>query len=178
MTTKSQTTKTTKPKFKRIVLHHTAGVYKPNAVDRAHYHFLIDQYGVVHKGDYEPEDNLDCTDNHYAPHTGGGNTGAIGIALCGNYGFTLTAKQSLYPLTREQFEAMWRLSAELCLQYGLKPSDVITHAYFGLTHPGTTSAGKIDIIYVPYNNFYGIEKVNKLCQEKVNWYYQKLKSQA
>ncbi len=173
MATKSQTTK---PKFKRIVLHWTAGTYKPNAVDRAHYHFLIDQYGVVHKGDYKPEDNLDCTDGHYAPHTGGGNTGAIGIALCGNYGWTLTAKQSLYPLTREQFEAMWKLSAELCLQYNLKPEDVVTHAYFGLTHPNTTSAGKIDIIHIPYNNLYGIEKVNNLCQEKVKYYYLKLKS--
>lgn len=177
MTTKSQTTKA-KPKFKRIVLHWTAGTYKPNAIDKAHYHFLIDQYGVVHKGDYKPEDNLDCTDGRYAPHTGGGNTGAIGIALCGNYGFTLTAKQSLYPLTREQFEAMWKLSAELCLQYNLKPEDVVTHAYFGLTHPETTSAGKIDIIHIPYNNLYGIEKVNKLCQEKINWYYLKAKTQS
>lgn len=175
MATKSQTTK---PKFKRIVLHWTAGTYKPNAIDKAHYHFLIDQYGVVHKGDYKPEDNLDCTDGHYAPHTGGGNTGAIGIALCGNYGFTLTAKQSLYPLTREQFEAMWKLSAELCLKYNLKPTDCVTHAYFGLTHPETTSAGKIDIIHIPYNNLYGIEKVNKLCQEKINWYYLKAKTQS
>lgn len=170
----TKTTKSTKPKFKRIVLHWSSGTYKPNEVDRAHYHFLIDQYGVIHKGDYEPEDNLDCTDGHYAPHTGGGNTGAIGIALCGNFGFTLTAKQSLYPLTREQFEAMWKLSAELCHQYNLKPTDVVTHAYFGLTHPNTTSAGKIDIIHIPYNNLYGIEKVNKLCQEKVNYYYQKI----
>ena len=177
MATKSQTTKTTKPKFKRIVLHWTAGTYKPNAIDRAHYHYLIDQYGIVHAGDFEPEDNLDCKDGKYAQHCGGGNTGAIGIALCGNYGFTLTAKQSLYPLTREQFEAMWKLSAELCIRYNLKPSDVITHAKFGLDNPNTTSAGKIDIIYVPYNNFYGIEKVNKLCQEKCNWYYQKLKEQ-
>ena len=177
MTTNTKTAKA-KPKFKRIVLHHTAGTYKPNAIDKAHYHFLIDQYGVVHKGDYEPEDNLDCTDGHYAPHTGGGNTGAIGIALCGNYGFTLTAKQSLYPLTREQFEAMWKLSAELCLEYNLKPTDCITHAYFGLTHPETTSAGKIDIIHIPYNNLYGIEKVNKLCQEKINWYYLKAKTQS
>lgn len=176
MATKSQTTKA-KPKFKRIVLHWTAGTYKPNAIDKAHYHFLIDQYGVVHKGDYEPEDNLDCTDGHYAPHTGGGNTGAIGIALCGNYGFTLTAKQSLYPLTREQFEAMWKLSAELCLEYNLKPTDCITHAYFGLTHPETSSAGKIDIIHIPYNNLYGVEKVNKLCQEKIQWYYDKAESQ-
>ena len=177
MTTNTKTTKA-KPKFKRIVLHWTAGTYKPNAIDKAHYHFLIDQYGVVHKGDYEPEDNLDCKDNHYAPHTGGGNTGAIGIALCGNIGFTLTAKQSLYPLTKEQFEAMWKLSAELCLEYNLKPTDCITHAYFGLTHPETSSAGKIDIIHIPYNNLYGIEKVNKLCQEKINWYYLKAKNQS
>lgn len=166
--------KTTKSKFKRIVLHWTGGGYKPNAIDLSHYHFLIDQFGIVHKGKFEPEDNLNCLDNKYAPHCGGGNTGAIGIALCGNAGFTLTTKQSPYPLTHEQFEACWKLCAELCHQYKLKPSDVITHAYFGLTNPGTSSAGKIDIIYIPYNNLYGIEKVNKLCQDKVRWYYEKM----
>ena len=177
MATNTKTTKA-KPKFKRIVLHHTGGVYKPNATDLAHYHYLIDQYGVVYKGTHEPEDNLDCTDGNYAPHCGGGNTGAIGIALCGNWGWTLTAKQSLYPLTHQQFEAMWRLSAELCLRYGLKPTDVITHAKFGKDNPNTSSGGKVDIIHIPYNNLFGIEEVNKLCQEKVNYYYQKLKSQA
>lgn len=156
----------------------TAGVYKPNTTDLSHYHYLIDQYGVVYKGTHEPEDNLDCTDGNYAQHCGGGNTGAIGIALCGNWGWTLTAKQSLYPLTHQQFEAMWRLSAELCLRYGLKPTDVITHAKFGKDNPNTSSGGKVDIIHIPYNNLFGIEEVNKLCQEKISWYYNKLKSQA
>lgn len=163
-----------KSKFKRIVLHWTAGTYRPNTTDLAHYHYLIDQYGVVYKGKFEPEDNLDCSDGKYAQHTGGGNTGAIGIALCGNWGFTLTAKQSMYPLTHEQFEAMWKLCAELCHRYKLKPSDCITHAEFGKQNPNTSSNGKIDICYIPYNNFFGIEKVGNLCREKITWYYQKM----
>lgn len=154
----------------------TAGTYKPNDIDLSHYHYLINHNGSIFEGKYKPEDNLDCTDGHYAQHCGGGNTGAIGITLCGNIGWTPTMRASSCPLTHQQFESMWKLSAELCLKYNLKPKDCITHAYFGLKNPSTTSAGKIDIIYIPYNNLYGIEEVNKLCQEKINWYYQKLKN--
>lgn len=171
-------TKTTKPKFKRIVLHWTAGTYRPNKTDLSHYHFLIDYNGNVIKGDYQPEDNLNCKDGKYAQHCGGGNTGAIGIALCGNIGWSQTMKHSSCPLTHQQFESMWRLCAMLCHQYNLKPTDCITHAKFGKDNPTTTSAGKIDIIHIPYNNLYGIEEVNKLSQEKINWYYQKLKNQV
>ena len=168
--------KTTKPKFKRIVLHHTAGVYKPNDIDLSHYHYLINHNGQIFEGKYKPEDNLDCKDGKYAPHCGGGNTGAIGIALCGNIGWTTSQRHSACPLTHQQFEAMWKLCAELCIKYNLKPENVVTHAKFGKDNPNTTSYGKIDIIHIPYNNLYGVEEVNKLCQDKINWYYLKLKN--
>ena len=67
--------------FKNIVLHWTAGNYKPSAVDLLHYHYVVDKDGMVHTGKYTPNDNLNCTDGRYAAHCGGGNTGRIGIAI-------------------------------------------------------------------------------------------------
>lgn len=170
------TNKTTKPKFKNIVLHWTASTYKLTPTIKDSYHFIIDQYGKVYEGTFKPEDNLNCKDGVYAPHCGSGNTGRIGIGLLGMWGYKKN-QPSLYPITHKQIEAMEKLSAELCVKYNLLPEDVITHAEFGTTHPGTTSAGKIDICYIPYNNLYGIKKVANFLRDKVNWYYSKLKKE-
>ena len=69
--------------MKRIILHWTAGAYQPNSTDYEHYHYLVTGDGLVVKGKYKPEDNKNCNDGKYAAHTGGGNTGSIGIAMCG-----------------------------------------------------------------------------------------------
>mgnify|MGYP003620530055 FL=1 len=58
----------------KIIIHWTAGAPVPNAVDKEHYHFIIDQEGKAHIGNYKPEDNINCKDGKYARHTGGGNT--------------------------------------------------------------------------------------------------------
>ena len=68
--------------MKRIILHWTAGANEPNNTDYQHYHYLVNGNGVVVKGKYNPEDNLNCNDGKYAQHTGGGNTGSIGVAMC------------------------------------------------------------------------------------------------
>lgn len=67
--------------MKRIILHWTAGSYQPNHTDFEHYHYLVNGQGLVIEGKYKPEDNLDCTDGKYAQHTGGGNTGSIGVSI-------------------------------------------------------------------------------------------------
>ena len=74
----------------KIILHWTAGKYKPNGIDRIHYHFLFDDMGHKYTGRFKPEDNLNCKDGFYAEHCGGSNTGAIGIALCGMMDFKNT----------------------------------------------------------------------------------------
>ena len=69
-----------------------------------------------------------------------GNTGNIGIAVCGML-------DSRYPINRKQIEACCKKVAELSKKYGISISskNILTHAEFGNTHPSTTSYGKIDI---------------------------------
>ena len=153
----------------RITIHWTAGTYIPNEVDRRSYHFLIDGEGKVHKGKYKPEDNINCQDGVYARHCGGGNTGNIGIALCGMY-------SQDYPIKRIQLEAACKLAAQLCDKYGIRITNknVVTHAEFGKQHPHTTSAGKIDIVNLPCVAVYGVDNVGNWIRNKVQWYRQHL----
>ena len=155
--------------FKGIIIHWTGSTYTPNACDKSHYHFLIDGKGKVISGKYKPEDNLDCKDGVYAPHCGGGNTGRIGVALCGRY-----SKE--YPIKRVQLEAMCKLVAELCKKYSIPISSdtIMTHSEFGHKNPHTTSFGKIDIDNLPCVALYNRRDVGNWIRNKVNWYRSKI----
>lgn len=153
--------------FKQIVIHWTAGNYYPSEFDKQHYHFLVDRDGKVYLGKYKPSDNLNCTDNKYAAHCGGGNTGRIGIAIC--------CRKDIYTQPKpQQIEALCKECARLCKVYGLKPTDCITHAEFGQSHPKTSSYGKIDINYIPNPGVEGIKECGDYLRNKINWYYSKL----
>lgn len=154
--------------YKNIVLHWTAGNYKPCYEDLNHYHYLIDGDGNVISGIYEPRDNLNCKTGKYAAHTGGGNTGRIGIAVC-------CRKDEKTQPTRKQIEAMCQLAAKLCGIYGLLPKDCITHAEFGKNHPTTSSYGKIDINFLAYANISGIDETAGYLRNKIQWYYNKIR---
>lgn len=158
--------------MKRIIIHWTAGTSSPNATDKQHYHYLIDSKGGVHNGVYKPEDNENCTDGKYAAHTGGGNTGSIGISYCGMCGFVSSDKVGNYPLTKVQCEAGFKLAATLAKKYNIQvtPQTVMTHYEFGLKNPNTTSKGKIDIVYLP--PYPDVEKadVGDFIRNKIRWY--------
>ncbi len=162
--------------MKKIIIHWTAGAYTPNSTDLKHYHYLIDKNGRTNYGIYKPEDNENCNDGKYAAHTGGGNTGAIGIALCGMYGFTSVSKIGSYPVTKVQCEALFSFVAKLAKKYGIKiDSDhIMTHYEFGLNNPKTTSAGKIDIVYLPPYPQIKKQDIGDFIRNKVEWYSKKL----
>ena len=102
----------------KIILHWTAGTNQPCSTDYEHYHYLINKDGVILKGKFTPEDNLNCNDGKYAQHCGGGNTGAIGVSMCGMYvPKGVNIKDTKFPLTRIQCEAAFKLIAELCKKY-------------------------------------------------------------
>ena len=112
--------------MKRIIIHWTAGTYSPNSVELEHYHYLIgfeklpSERGIIHTGKCKPEDNLCCTDgSFYAAHTGGGNTGSIGVAICGMLGFQDIKHIGNYPIKPIQMEVCYELCAKLCHQYNI-----------------------------------------------------------
>ena len=91
--------------MKRIILHWTAGRYYPTQFEKQYYHFLIDKDGRIYNGIHKPEDNLNCSDGNYAAHTGGGNTGSIGVALCSMSGFKSRDNVGKFPISPIQFES-------------------------------------------------------------------------
>lgn len=165
-------------KLSRIIVHWTAGGKEPNPHDLQAYHYLIDGEGLVRKGTYAPEDNEDCKDGRYAAHTGGGNTGSIGVAVCGMAGYNKNYKTKVkpeYAVSRSQMEKMFSFIARLCGKYNIPINKVITHAEFGLANPNTSSKGKIDISYIPHEDLSGIEECGDYIRNKVQWYKERLK---
>lgn len=165
----------------KIVIHWTAGVYNPNESDFQHYHYLVTGDGLIVKGKYPVDANKICkTDSKgnalYAAHCGGGNTGAIGVSMCGMAGFKNSKQVGNYPLKKIQVEACFQLVAKLCKEYKIPitPDTVMTHYEFGMKHPKTSSAGKIDIIYLPPYPDESIGTISNFIRNKIKWYYCKL----
>lgn len=162
--------------IKRVILHWTAGRYYPTKFEKQYYHYLIDKEGRVYNGIYTPEDNINCSDGKYAQHTGGGNTGSIGVAMCSMYGFKSRDNVGQYPFTPVQFESAMEFCSKLCKKYSIEitPESVMTHYEFGKKHPKTTSAGKIDIIYLPPYSYVAKDDIGSFIRSKVRWYREKI----
>lgn len=156
--------------MKRIILHWTAGTYEPNSIDLSHYHFLFNGNGDLILGIHKVEDNENCTDGNYAAHTGGGNTGSIGVALCGMLGYENPSNQGKYPLKQIQFERAYELCAELSKRYNIPLNRIMTHYEFGINNPTTSSKGKIDINFIPYNPSLKENEVGDFIRGKIQWY--------
>ena len=162
---------------KRIILHWSAGRYYPSEFEKRYYHFLIDVEGNVYSGLFKPEDNDNCLDGKYAAHTGGGNTGSIGVCLCGMFGFQSSSNCGMFPISKIQFEACMKFVAELCEKYKLEVSNlsVFTHYEFGRMNPKTSSAGKIDITYLPPYSWVAKDDIGIFIRSKVRWYRENLR---
>ena len=146
--------------MKRIILHWTGGKYTPSSTDFSHYHFLVDKKGDILKGNYAPEDNLNCNDGHYAAHTGGYKSPkCIGD----------------YPFLRVQGEAALSYCATLLKKYVLKPSidTVLTHYEAGKMLPKSSSAGKIDITFIPYEPKITAQEAGDYIRNKGRGYYER-----
>lgn len=158
--------------MKRIIIHWTAGGHYPSAYENSFYHFLVDKDGRVSQGIFKPQDNEVCKRGKYAAHTGGGNTGSIGVAMCGMGGFKNRNSQGNYPISKIQFEATMKLCSELAKKYDISvtPNNVMTHYEFGIKNPKTTSAGKIDIVFIPPYPWVLKEDVGSFIRAKIRWY--------
>lgn len=137
----------------RVVFHWTAGGPDASAVDREHYHIIIDQDLRVLKGDESIADNVSASDGDYAAHTRGLNTGSIGVALCG----MIQAEQhpfdpGPYPIKLDQWLLGARAIAELCLKYKIPVTDktVLQHGEVQ-AKLGIAQAGKWDVMVLPWD---------------------------
>ena len=156
----------------KICLHWTGGANFPCNKDLEAYHFCIDKLGKIYQGEYLPEDNLNCNDEKYAKHCGGGNTGCIGLSLCGMAGFNLADLWTRYPLYQKQIEAFCCMAGYLTNKYKIDvcKETVFTHYEFGQSHPKTSSYGKIDFTYLPYLPNLQKERIGDYLRNKIQWY--------
>ena len=126
----------------RLALHWTGGGYRPSALDRKHYHVLIDGDGAVHFA-HPPETRL--------AHTRNANTGAVGIALCAMAGAVERPfHEGSAPIRPEQLAALARVARHLCGQFNIPVTrwSVLSHAEVQPTL-GVKQAGKWDIAWLP-----------------------------
>lgn len=162
--------------MKRIIIHWTAGTYNPTNHEKECYHFLIDDKGEKHNGFFKPEDNENCNDRKYAAHTGGGNTGSIGVAVCAMAGYKSPKVVGEYPILKKQIESTMKFCAELCKKYNIPITEdtVLTHYEFGKKHSNTKSAGKPDINYLPPYPHVPANEIGNFIRQKIKWYRNKV----
>ena len=69
-----------------------------------------------------------------------------------------------------------KLVAELCKKYDIKitKETVMTHYEFGKKNPKTSSAGKIDIVYLPPYPNIKQNDIGDFIRNKVKWYYKNM----
>ncbi len=140
--------------MKRVILHWTAGRTTVSALDRQHYHRIVDGEGSIFAGVWPIEANEKPEAGRYAAHTLNCNTGSIGVALCGMAGATEAPfSVGLHPINDLQMRAAAQLVADLCRQYGIlvTPSTVLTHAEVQPTL-GIAQRGKWDIARLPWRS--------------------------
>lgn len=162
-------------KLTKLCLHWTAGASSPCQLDLNSYHYCVDKLGRIYPGKHKPEDNLNCYDGNYAAHCGGGNTGCIGISACGMAGFSLSGKQTKYPLTQKQVDdALCVMAAYLSIKYGIPVNKNTVFTHYEFDRKKKKPDGKIDITYLPYLPNLSKNSVGDYLRGKVNWYKDKI----
>ena len=139
--------------MKRVICHWTAGQHQASALDREHYHILVQADGTLVRGNRSIEDNVSTRDGVYAAHTLNCNTGAIGVAACCMAGAVERPfRHGQSPMTREQWETMAEVVAELCRFYRIpvSPTTVLGHGEVEV-HLGIRQRGKWDPLVLPWN---------------------------
>ncbi|RJG40798.1 peptidoglycan recognition family protein [Mesorhizobium sp. DCY119] len=138
--------------MQRIVVHWTAGSNTASALDKEHYHILVEGSGKVVRGKPSIDLNQAPVQKGYATHTLNCNSSSIGVSLCGTAG----AVENPFlagnnPITSEQWEALPKLLADLCRRYSIPvtASTVLSHAEVQGTL-GITQRGRWDIARLPF----------------------------
>lgn len=153
----------------RIICHWTAGKHKASNNDRYHYHILIEEDGRLVRGTHTIKDNVSTSDDKYAAHTKGTNTGSIGVSVCCMSG----AKSSPfnagnYPMTKRQWDVMIDVVRDLCRRYNItpQPHTVLGHGEVQ-KNIGTQQSGKWDPMKLPWEPNLTYAEVGQLLRHSV-----------
>lgn len=138
--------------MKRIILHWSAGGNRASALDKKHYHFIVEGDGVVVKGNLPVSANASPIKSAYAAHTLGCNTDSIGVSMAGMAGaveFPFNAGSS--PITAVQWKAAAKLCADLAREYRIPVmrESILSHAEVQGTL-GIKQRGKWDVSRLPW----------------------------
>lgn len=121
-------------RMSRVILHWTGGSYTASSLDKEHYHFLIEGDGAVVRGLHPVTANQYIggkSQDQYAAHTRGANTGAIGLSICGAGGSNeVPFRPGKFPIKEAQWQVAAEVTAQLCKRYGIPVTDktVLSHA--------------------------------------------------
>ncbi len=144
-----------------IVVHWTAGSHIASALDREHYHFLVEGDGDVVKGLHSlTKVAPPLVEGAYAAHTRGTNSYMAGVSLCSMANAIerpFSAGRS--PTTKAQWDAMIQLNAELVHRYkfAISHRSVLTHAEVQ-TNLGNPQRGKWDIAILAFDPSFNTAK--------------------
>lgn len=117
--------------IERIVVHWTAGAHTASRNDQEHYHVLINSDGTIVRGVPTIDKNARPMKSGYAAHTLNCNTASIGVSLaCMGGAIEQPFDTGFAPMTREQWDQLPFVLADLCERYSIKPErdKVLSHA--------------------------------------------------
>ncbi len=134
----------------RIVFHWTAGNHHASALEKKHYHIIIEANGNLVKGNHSIKENE--RSGRGAGHTRNLNTKSIGVSMCCMFGSRQTPfNGGPYPMTREQYDTTAKVVADLCTFYKIPVTNktVLGHGEVQ-RNLGVLQRGKWEIV-VPWN---------------------------
>lgn len=142
-------------RVQRIILHWTAGRHVASALDREHYHVLVEHDGAVVRGIPSIAANgVGSSIRPRAAHTLNCNTGSVGVSMCamGN-AVEFPFNPGKWPLTREQWTVAAHVVAQLCGRYQIPVmrETVLSHAEVQGTL-GIRQRGKWDVTRLPFDS--------------------------
>lgn len=133
--------------MKRIVVHWTAGSHIASALDREHYHIIVEGDGNVVRGQMPITANVPpLREGRYAAHTRNCNSYSIGVSACGMAGATESPfTPGRFPISERQFRKLAEVIADLAKRYKIPVTDqtILTHAEVQ-PNLGIKQAGKWD----------------------------------
>ena len=164
----------------RVVLHWTAGGNKPNALDLAHYHFVVPTWldGQVGEWRAEVRRAVPLTRYVWPAHVRGLNRGSVGISMCGMRGSVYYGHGKVNwgnaPIQRVQFERAAEAAAQVLKRYGLPVTERTCLVHSEVTSVyGIVQRGRWDVDALPWQKGELPPDVHARWRRAVQWYMDK-----